>query len=103
MPDPNIFLWIVPSVDDAAAAAAYLNGIKTLLANGLITFPINVNLVFSNSSKSLPKNPPDCPILCNWVLENFILTEELFANALWSLETSALVYNNLCGKLFSSL
>ena len=36
-PDLNIFLWIPVSVD---AAAVNPNGIKMLLANGLITFPI---------------------------------------------------------------
>ena len=33
-----------------------------LLANGLSKFPIKVKPVFSNGPKSLPKNPPDCPI-----------------------------------------
>ena len=51
------------SVPDAAAVNP--NGIKTLLANGLGTFPIKDNQVFSNGPKSLPKNPPDCPILFN--------------------------------------
>ena len=37
-PDLNIFLWIAVSVVDAAAVNP--NGIKMLLANGLITFPI---------------------------------------------------------------
>ena len=60
-----MFLWIAGSV--AAAAAVYPNGIKILLANGLSTFPIKGNSVFSNSPKSLPKNRPDCHILCNWV------------------------------------
>ena len=42
------------------------NGIKTFLANGLSTFPIKDNPVFSNGPKSLPKkNHPDCFILCN--------------------------------------
>ena len=41
------------------------NDIKTLLANGLSTCPIEGDPVFSNSPKSLPKNSPDCPILCN--------------------------------------
>ena len=100
-PDPNIFWWIAASVADAIAV--YPNGIKTLLANGLSTFPIKGNPVFSNGPKSLPKNPPDCPILCNWVFDNFILAEELFAKALRSFETCVLVNNNLCGKLFSSL
>ena len=58
-PDPNICVWITASV----AAAVNPNDIKTLLANSLSTFPIKGNPVFSNGSKSLPKNPPiDCPI-----------------------------------------
>ena len=38
-----------------------------LLANGLSTFPIKGNAVFRNGHKDLPKNPPDCSILCNCV------------------------------------
>ena len=41
------------------------NGIKTLLANILSTFLIKDNPFFSNSPENLPKNPPDCSILCN--------------------------------------
>ena len=48
-----------------AAAAVNLDGIKRLLANGLSTFLIKANTVFSNDPKSRPKNPPDCPILCH--------------------------------------
>ena len=99
--DPNILLWIAASVADAAAVNP--NGIKTLLANGLSTFPIKGNPVFSNGPKSLPKNPPDCPILCNWAFGNFILAYEPLEKALRSFETCALVNNNLCRKLFSSL
>ena len=73
----NIFLSINPS------------GIKTLLANGLSTFPVKGNPIFSNGPKSLPKNPPDCPILCNCIFDNFILVEELFAKALRNFETYA--------------
>ena len=43
--------------------------------------------MFSNGPKSLPKNPPDSPILCNWAFDSSILTDELFAKALRSLET----------------
>ena len=43
-----------------------------------------------------PKNPPDWPILCGCVFDNFILAEELFAKALQSFETFVLVNNNLC-------
>ena len=49
------------------------------------------------------KIPPDCPILCNLVFDNFILAYELFAKALRSFKTCVLVNNSICGKLFSSL
>ena len=62
-PNPKIFLWIAASV--ANAAAVNPNGMKMLLANGLSTFPIKDNSAFSNGPKWLPKNLPDCPILCN--------------------------------------
>ena len=53
--------------------------------------------------KNLPRNRPDCPILCNCVFDNFILVKELFAKAWQSLKTCVLVNNNLHIKLFSSL
>ena len=80
-----------------------------LLANGLNTFAIKRNPVFNNALPknstylSLPKNFPDCPILCKWYFDNFILAEELFAKDLQSFKTCVLVNNNLCRKLFSSL
>ena len=74
-----------------------------LLANILNPFPIKGNPFLSNGPKSLPRNPPDCPSLCNWVFNNFILAEELFANALQNFQTYVLVNNNLCRKLYSSL
>ena len=101
MPDPNIFLLIAVSVADAAAVN--LNGIKTLLANVLSTFPIKDNPGFSNGPESLPKNLRDSPILCNWVFDNFIWAEEFFAKTLWNFETCVLVINTLCGNIFSSL
>ena len=76
-PDPKIFLCIPASVADAAAVKP--KGIKMLLANGLITFCINGNPVFSNG-------------------ENLMSTDELLANALGMLETCLFVSNNLCGK-----
>ena len=48
-PDPNIFLWIAASVTDAAAVNP--NGNKTLLANGLSTFPIKGNPVFNTGPR----------------------------------------------------
>ena len=98
--DQSIFLWIDASVVNTAINS---NGIKRLLANVLSTFPLNDNPLFNNGPKSLPKNPPDCTMLCNWVFDNFILAEELFGKALRSFETCVLVNKNLCGKLFSLL
>ena len=77
--------------------------IKTLLANGLSTFPIKGNPGFSNGFKSLPKNPHDCSIFGNCVFDNFILADEPFAKALQSFQSCVLVNDNLCRKLFSSL
>ena len=55
-PNPNIFLCIPASAADAAAVNR--KGIKTLLANSLITFFINGKPVFNNGPSNLPKNPP---------------------------------------------
>ena len=73
MPDPNIFLWIAASVADTVAVNP--NAIKTFLDNGLRTFPIKGHPVFNNGPKNLPRNPPNYPILCNWVFDNFVLAE----------------------------
>ena len=62
-PDPNIFSCIPASADDVAAVNP--KGIKTLLANDLITFDIKGNPAFSHGSSNLPKYPPDCIILDN--------------------------------------
>ena len=78
-----------------AAAAVKTKGTKTLLANGLSTFPIQGNPLFSNG--------PKWSMLCNWVFDNFILARKLFTKVLQSLETCLLVNNYLCKKLFSSL
>ena len=56
-PEPNIFLCIPASAADAAAVNP--KGIKTLLANDLITFFINGGPVFNNGPSNLPTNPPD--------------------------------------------
>ena len=40
-----------------------------LLDNGLSVIPIIDNAVLSNGPKSLPKDPPECVILCNWVFD----------------------------------
>ena len=67
-----------------------------------VHFFIEDKPVFSDGTRGLPKTPPYCPFLCNWVFDSFILAVELFAKALWSLETCVLLNNNLCEKLVSS-
>ena len=84
------------------AAVVNSNGIKTHLANGLSTFFINGNPVFSNGPRSLPRNFPEYTILSTRVFDNFTLTDEFFAKALRSFETCLSVSINLRGKLFSS-
>ena len=51
----------------ADAAAVNPKGIKTPLANGLITLFIRGNPVFSNGPKSLPRDPADCIIFDNLI------------------------------------
>ena len=89
VPEPKIFLCIPAFAADAAAV--YPNGIKTLLANGLITFFIKGNPVFSHGARSLPRNPPDCIILDNWVFDSIISVDELFAKALRRFATCLLL------------
>ena len=82
--DPSIFSWVAASV---AAAAVNPNMIKTRLASGSDLFYIKNNPVFSNGQKGLLKIHPDCPILCNWVFDNSILVDELFAKSVETLQT----------------
>ena len=49
-----------------------------LLANGWSTSFIRGKPVFSNGPRRLARNSPDCPILDNWVFENFVLPDEPF-------------------------
>ena len=100
-PVPKLFLWIAASVADAAAVNR--NGIKTILACVLSTFFIKDKPVFSTGPKSLPKNPPDGPALCNRVFDDCILDDEPLTKAFQTLKTCVLVNSNLHGKLFSSL
>ena len=51
-----MYFFCIPA-SAADAAAVNPNGIKTLLANGLITFFINGKPVFNNGPRSLPRNP----------------------------------------------
>ena len=74
MTEPKTFLCIPVSAVDAAAVTP--NGIKTLLANGLITFFIKGNPVFNNGPRSLLRNLFDYIILDNWVFNSLISVDE---------------------------
>ena len=73
-PDSKIFLCILAS--SAHAAAVNPKGIKTLWANGFITFFINGNPVFSNGPRNLPRNFPDCIIIDIWGFDNLISVDK---------------------------
>ena len=60
---------------------------------------LNGNLVFSNEQRCLPRSPPNCIILDNWVFDNLISNDVLLAKALLRFATCLLVNNNLWGKL----
>ena len=70
----SFFLCIPASAADAAAVNP--KRIKTPLANGLITFFINGNPVYSNGSSNLLRNPTDYMILDNCVFDNLISVDE---------------------------
>ena len=53
-------MCIPASATDAATVNP--NGIKAFLANGWSIFLINGKPVFSNGSRNLPINPPNCTI-----------------------------------------
>ena len=67
--DPNIFLCIPAS----AAAAVNPRGIKTLLANGLITLVI---LFLAMDQVIYQKKSPDCIIWDNWLFDDLISTDK---------------------------
>ena len=64
------------------------NGIKPVLANGLITVFVYGKLTFVNCPRFLK--------IC--ASDKFIIAEELYAKALQSFETCLSGSNNLCGK-----
>ena len=99
-PNPTIFyeclrlllMWLL-----------FILTIKVLLANGVSTFFISSNLIFSYGPRILSKNFTDCNFLNSWVFANFILTYELFAKPVRRFQTCLSVKNNLYGKLILSL
>ena len=78
-------------------AAVNIRCIKTLLANGLITFSVYHKTVFSNGQRSLLRNPPDFVILDSPVFHNLILADKSFAKFLQSFGTCRSANNNLYG------
>ena len=99
IPWSQYFLCIPAYAADVAAVNP--KGIKTVLANGLITFFISGNPVFSNVPSNLLRNPPHCIAFDNWVSDNLISAGELFAKDLRRFETFRLVSNYSWGKLVS--
>ena len=74
-----------------------------LLANDLITLVTKYKPVFGKSPITIPRNPLNYTILDSYVFKSFILADEPFVKALRVLATCALIKNNLCGTLVSSL
>ena len=72
-----------------------MENIKALLAIGSSTFFINEKSIFSNEPRSLPRNPPVCTILDNWVFDNLVSADKQFAKALRKFAASPLVNNNM--------
>ena len=85
----NIFLCIPTSAADADAVNP--KGTKARLANGLITFFISGNPVFSNGPSNLPRNPPNWIIFDNCVFDNLIPVDELLVKVLRRFETCLLI------------
>ena len=101
VPEHSIFLCIPAPAADAVAVNP--NKIKMLSANGWTTSFIKGNSVFGNGSTVLPRNPPDCIILDNCVFDSLLAVDDLLTKALLRFATCALLNNNLCEKLVSSL
>ena len=81
IPEPRNVLWIPEYTVDTATVN--LNGIKTLLPDGLSIFFINGN------------NQPDRTTSDSCLFDNFILADGLFEKTLQIFETCLSVSNNL--------
>ena len=73
-----------------------------MLLTNLSPFSVKGTQVFSNGPQNLPKYSPDCPILCNWVFDHFIVADEPFVKDLRSFEACVSFNNNLYSSLFKS-
>ena len=94
------FLRNSTSLTATAAVYSYVVWMNTFFANKMIRFLINDKSTFINGSRSLPRNPLGCTIWNSWYFDNFMLTSELYAEALQRLETFLSVNSKLCRKLF---
>ena len=98
-PDPNIFLWITTSVVDAAAAVVNPNGIKTLSANALSTFPIKDNLAFWPSSTFFVLPAAGVfPVISIFYLNDsdrliLLLLSAIFPHTSWCFQTIIAIFN----------
>ena len=88
-------------ISESAADAAVL--IWIVLKHFYPMLQVSFFLKGHHGLKSVPRNPTDCTGLDNWVFDNFILVDELFAKALRNLETYVSVNNKLCRNLVWSL
>ena len=75
---------------------------KILLPNDWSTISLKINQFFRNGRRSLPRNPPSCIFLDNWIFDNFILADQLFPKSLRRFATWLSVSNSLYGKVVSS-
>ena len=74
---------------------------KILLPNDWSTISLKINQFFRNGGRSLPRNPPSCIFLDNWIFDNFILADQLFPKSLRRFATWLSVSNSLYGKVVS--
>ena len=77
--DSSIILWITASAFDAAAVNS--NGTNRIVANSICAFFINSKPSYINGPRRLLKNPLNWILLENWVFDNSVSTDELFAKA----------------------
>ena len=86
-------------------AAVSLNGMNTLLSNGVSTLFISSKPTFIDGSKSLPRNQSECIILeiCVLIILYYFMNCLQSKSYLQRFATYLAVSINLCEKLVSSL
>ena len=96
-------MWIYPNATNASFAAVNLNRISTLLDNRISGDLVNWKQVFSNSSRNLPRNPPELVIFDICVFDNSTSTDEWFVKTLQTFSIFLSVSNSVWGKSEVSL